>query len=878
MNLRNKTILLLAPLIIIPILTVGFVSLDKLHKTALNRLTTHTTTLLDQISRHTITSERIAKANLRILSKHHLLKQYSLPEDESMRYELLLPYILTLFENLQVNMPGYLEVKFIRLDGFEDAYWSSGKFKNVNESIAKEWYYNELLKLKDNEKSFVILDENTGEHALLVVRKMFARSNAVNAYDPQLELRGYLAVLLSLADLKSEVNQNIIGETGFLSVINADGKPLLEPDTIESDVVKNTLKSLIGKIAVEKGNETSNININNNVVFASWRELVAGMKLIAVLPEKDLINDSYELGQTVLIITVLAMLAAVFLVLASLRYLILRPIDSLSQAVTKMKNGALDVEININHDDEIGHLAQTFSDMSKSLKQSHDTLHLSHQRLLLQREHTPLAIVEWNTSFECIDWNPAAEYIFGFSKNEVIGHNITDKIFPESVNKKVNEVWDELIANVGGTHRISKNITKNGNTILCEWHNTSLLDEDGCVIGVASLVDDITERQQNEERLRQSQKMDAIGNLTGGIAHDFNNMLGVILGFSELLKYSLNNASSEQIKYCDEIMAAGERAKKLTSQLLEYSRKAPSSEVETHINDLLQNMQHMLEKILTPRIKLIFDLNDSLWPVLLDKDRTENAIINICINAMYAMPSDGVLRIHTNNIKLNKSDSQAIDAPPGDYVMISICDTGTGMSQEVQDKIFDPYFTTKGTDGTGLGMSQVYGFVEQSGGKILVSSELNHGTCIEIYFPRAMEFDNNAQEKVKNDIFDLPSGDETILVVDDEEALLELSDEILTTFGYTVLRAACAEEALEVLKKYSVDLMLTDVIMPGIDGYQLATEVEKLYPNIKIQIASGFSDERKMNLINNTLHQQRLNKPIKAKTLLVTVRHRLDEK
>ena len=288
-------------------------------------------------------------------------------------------------------------------------------------------------------------------------------------------------------------------------------------------------------------------------------------------------------------------------------------------------------------------------------------------------------------------------------------------------------------------------------------------------------------------------------------------------------------------------------------------------------------MQHMLEKTLTHRIKLEFELEESLWPILLDKTRLENAILNMCINAMHAMPDGGTLTLGASNVHFEDLDIQNIDIAPGDYVLLSVSDTGIGMSQEIQQKIFDPFFTTKGIKGTGLGLSQVYGFTQQSSGSIQVYSAQGHGTRIVIYFPRYQEVEISRIGKNISDPAALPSGRETILVVDDEVALLDLTEDILINYGYTVLRAENAEQALEILKSQPVDLLFSDVIMPGMDGYQLANEVEKCYPKIKIQMTSGFSDEHDINLINDELHQQRLHKPFSSEQLLKRIRKLLDE-
>jgi len=387
----------------------------------------------------------------------------------------------------------------------------------------------------------------------------------------------------------------------------------------------------------------------------------------------------------------------------------------------------------------LGGIATDITDRVKA----EESLKLSQQRLLLHREQSPVGIIEWNTNFELIEWNPAAQKIFGYSTDEILGRHITDTILPKSAEEEVNKVWQALLDKTGGRHSINENMTKDGRTILCEWHNTPLIDDDGNVIGVSSLVEDITEKQKNETNLRHTQKMDAIGKLTGGIAHDFNNMLAVILGFSELIDKNINNNDPKLDKYNSQIQRAAERAKSLTSKLLDFSRKTPSSSEEADVNQLLIESRHMLEKTLTPRIKLNLNFGESIWSIYIDKSRLEDAILNICINAMHAMPEGGELNIATRNTTLSNSEINSMDIKAGEYVELTIADSGIGMDEQLQQKIFDPFFTTKDTQGTGLGLSQVYGFVKQSQGGITVSSELGEGTQFSLYFPRYTESETN---------------------------------------------------------------------------------------------------------------------------------------
>lgn len=504
-----------------------------------------------------------------------------------------------------------------------------------------------------------------------------------------------------------------------------------------------------------------------------------------------------------------------------------------------------------------------------------DSLRISQQRLLLHREQSPVGVIEWNTAFEFLDWNPAAEKIFGFTRDEVKGHHITEKILPDSARLAVDKIWEELLANRGGTYSLNENTTKDGRTILCEWHNTPLVDHHGKVIGVTSLVEDVTTRQYDEEKLRHGQKMDALGSLTGGIAHDFNNALGIILGYAELLHKSVSG-NPDTLEYINEIIQAGERSKNLTSKLLAFSSRNAETSEKTDINQLLQSSRNMLEKTLTPRIGLRLELDPKLWSVYLDKNSFEDAILNMSINAMHAMPNGGSFVLSTSNVELTSADVETMDLSAGEYVSLTLADSGIGMSDEVCRKVFDPFFSTKGMKGTGLGMSQVYGFVQQSDGAISVHSAPGHGTRITIYFPRLNSAtDSSAQTASQKSIPNLV-GNETILVVDDESAIRELARLILKRKGYRVILAENGKQALEFLSQETVDLLLSDVIMPEMDGHQLAQQVLREYPQVKIQLMSGYNDMLNSDLVGRKLDLEQLNKPFNAKSLLSQIRKLLD--
>lgn len=507
-------------------------------------------------------------------------------------------------------------------------------------------------------------------------------------------------------------------------------------------------------------------------------------------------------------------------------------------------------------------------------KKMEDEIHSSEQHLKLYREQAPMATIEWNPDFQVVDWNKAAEAMFGYTVDEVKGRNFADIMLPDSAIVDVKQIWKDLMAKTGGTLSINENITKDGRTILCEWHNTPLKDETGKVIGAASIVQDITERIQQEEQLNRSQKMDAIGKLTGGIAHDYNNMLGVILGYSELLEENLHD-NPELYKYIQEIHHAADRGSKLTAKLLSFTRKKSHDEESLIINRLLQYEKDMLEKTLTARIKLRYELDDELWPVLLDSSELEDVIINLSINAMHAIDGNGDLTIKTNNVALKEVEAQSLGLVAGEYVQISFTDTGRGMNESTRLKMFDPFYSTKGDKGTGLGLSQVYGFVQRSKGSISVTSQLGKGTELRLYIPRNNISTSSVQSENKELTDDL-NGTEVIMVVDDEEALRNLTSIVLTEHGYKVICANDGKQALEILEKKSVDLLLSDVIMPEMDGFQLAKVVNEKYPAIKIQLASGYTDNRESEYKKETWYNEILYKPIHGKTLLLRIRELLN--
>ncbi|MCW9048500.1 MAG: PAS domain-containing protein [Gammaproteobacteria bacterium] len=458
-------------------------------------------------------------------------------------------------------------------------------------------------------------------------------------------------------------------------------------------------------------------------------------------------------------------------------------------------------------------------------------------------------------------------------KKLLIG-NLIDEVLPEHAAMEVHSALIETAKNgysQGQIIQLKKNQTNH-------WFelSTALKPSKTPLKHFIMLSRDITTRVETEQQLRRSQKMEALGKLTGGIAHDFNNMLGIVVGYAELLQEKLTDNKS--ILYASNIIQAGERAKMLTSKLLDFSRKRTPVAHTTNINELILQNQHMLEKTLTAKITLKLDLIDQIWPVFVDPQMLTDSILNLSINAMHAMPDNGTLTFKTNNVNISQTDVTKLSLKMGEYVQLTISDSGSGMSPQVKELIFEPFFSTKGENGTGLGLSQVYGFTQQSKGLITVDSIENKGSTFTIYFPHYIKNHESEQLDIKNTTNAENKGHETILIVDDEPALLELIKDILYAQGYNVFCAENGEAALKVLNNESIDLVLTDMIMPKMDGNQLITEMKKNYPHIKILIASGFNEHQSNDYINNDLFENQLKKPYKSHELLNKIRSLLDPK
>lgn len=368
-----------------------------------------------------------------------------------------------------------------------------------------------------------------------------------------------------------------------------------------------------------------------------------------------------------------------------------------------------------------------------------------------------------------------------------------------------------------------------------------VFDEQGQITSVVELRTDISERVQLEEQFFQAQKMEAIGRLAGGVAHDFNNMLSVILGFAEMARVKAPQ-DGELAEYIDEILKAGARSTDLVRQLLAFSRKQTAQPQIVDCNAILANSRKMLKRLVGEDIEVRFNPTPDLWKVMIDPTQLDQIIVNLTVNSRDAIPGVGVLSIVTDNFFLDEEYCQThAYASSGEYVLLQVSDTGCGMTKEILTQIFEPFFTTKKRgQGTGLGMSTIYGIVKQNNGIINVYSEVGHGTTVKIYFPRK-EGDTTVASDKQGSVS--VQGHETLLIVEDDPAILRICRTILTSFGYTVILEKDPRAAIELAARQSTafDLLLTDIIMPHMNGMELRLAVEQFYPDIKTLFMSGYT-------------------------------------
>jgi PAS domain S-box-containing protein len=522
-------------------------------------------------------------------------------------------------------------------------------------------------------------------------------------------------------------------------------------------------------------------------------------------------------------------------------------------------------------------------------QQAHDELLKSERRYRrLIEAVVDYAIFQLDPAGHVTTWNPGAQRIKGYDPEEIIGQHFSRFYTPEDIQLGVPKLALAEAAKQGRFEAEGWRMRKDGSRFWASVVIDRITDEAGELVGFAKVTRDVTERKQAQDELQQvqqqllaSQKLEAVGQLSGGIAHDFNNLLMIVLGNLETAeRNSRDLAGSVNLqRSLANAKRGAQRAAALTSRLLAFSRRQALDPRPINLNIFLNGLQEFLQRTLGESIEVQTVGSAGLWSIEADANHLESAIINLGINARDAMPDGGKLTVEAVNVAADEDYCRVNpELSPGQYVIICVTDTGTGMTADVLDHAFEPFFTTKEPgQGTGLGLSQVYGFVKQSGGHVKVYSEVGQGTSIRMYFPRyygdARPANGDTDELV-------PESEkvETILVVEDDADLRAYVSELLRDLNYRIFTASSAQAALTILlqEEPKIDLLLTDVVMPGINGRELGRRAQQARPGIKILFMTGYSR-------NAVVHQGRLDagvelleKPISQAKLALRVREMLD--
>lgn len=556
----------------------------------------------------------------------------------------------------------------------------------------------------------------------------------------------------------------------------------------------------------------------------------------------------------------------------------LRPSEGLSSEICrhrKKDGNTIDVEITSHPLLFRGRQAELVlaQDITEQ-KKNQERLRQSEERFAKAFRSSPIAITISSTlDSRYVDVNDAFLHMTGYGREEVIGRTADElRVWLESAERVA--LIQQLAKSGMVTAFPAKFKTRSGDIRLTEVSAELIeLDRVPCVLAITR---DCTEAKRLEEQFRQAQKMEAIGRLAGGIAHDFNNMLSVIIGYSELLQEGFETGPAR--RGIDQIKTAAERAASLTRRLLAFSRQQVLSLRILNLNAVVENLSKMLRHMIGEDIELVFTLGSSLGNVRADLVQVEQIIMNLAVNARDAMPQGGKLIIETCNADLDATFASSHPSVRlGSYVLLAVSDTGCGMDESTMLRIFERFFTTKGPGkGTGLGLSMVHGVVNQSGGSIWVYSKPGKGTTFKIYLPRVDEAPTVEPSKAA---VTTARGSETILVVEDEEALRVLVAGFLQSSGYTVLQASEGQEGIKRAKEHGdVDLLMTDVVMPGMSGSELASAIRPFFPHLKLLYMSGYTSDLIAQHGVLETDATLLEKPFTKESLLTKVRMVLESR
>lgn len=715
---------------------------------------------------------------------------------------------------------------------------------------------------------------------------------ALEAWKPN--TLGTIAAWLNWSELVDFVNSVSIQEgqkqsrNAYAMLINRDGLALSQPFFEEKPVMfrDNFVKS--GMRAAQKASqgesgysiETGHFGTPDFIGYApssgyrdfkgfGWSVLVFQNAAEVLSPIRAI---KFHTAAVSLLVVVAAGIVALFFATG-----ISRPIEKLAEFTRAVGRGDFSYSAAVRSQDEVGTLAASFNEMISNIKKVKT-------ELTTARDFTDNVIKSLADSLVVLDINgriksanPAVRSILGYEEKEIQGLS-ADFLFTEE--HRNDKSFIEMIVKGEGNNLEVEYRAKDGSPVPVLFSSAALKDTFGKFQGTVMIARDMRQYKSLQSKFLEAQKMDAIGRLAGGVAHDFNNMLTVINGYSEDILRGKGSPDAIPRKV-GEVLKAGRRATRLVAQLLSFSRRQNSKPTIIDINQSIQGLDKMLRLITGASIELVALPVQNIWPVKVDAGQFEQVVTNLSVNARDAMPNGGKLVLQTFNVQLEAVQTNLHEGmKPGDYVLLEVKDSGTGMTEEVKKRIFEPFFTTKPKGkGTGLGLATCFDFVKESGGFIEVETAVGKGTSFKLYFPKA---EGKAQNAVDAEVpEDLPRGSETVLLVEDEDLVRQFTQRILSDYGYKVITAMSSERAIKASEEYQdskIDLLLTDVVMPGMDGRELAAVLREKIPGLKVILMSGYVEDESFEEKIAGKGFAFLQKPITAGILTIKIREVLGVK
>ena len=709
--------------------------------------------------------------------------------------------------------------------------------------------------------------------------------------DEQSHPQGLIGAGISLQYIQKIAQELQAGETGYGFIVSKDGTFIFHPNANfimrhKITELEDTSIQVLGARMILGGSGMFRYSYEDQAMVAFYQPIpIAGCSVATVLPEAELFAPAIRM------IKVLASITFVFIVLVVVALLLAmqsltRPLQSLASRAQEISLGNLEVPaLEIKSHDELGRLSQAFNIMTANLQTTMLGLRQSEDKYRSIFENSLLGIMQTSLDGIMLNANPSMVRMLGYESLEAMKEGLTDIQTQLYVNPDERDEIISLLLEHGKVEGREVQFFQRNNTIIWVTMNVALIrDSIGDPVRLESLVTDISDRKTAElERkvlqgqLVQAQKLEAVGKLAGGVAHDFNNMLSVIIGNTELALIKIDKVDPFYKTFVD-IRKAAEHSANLTRQLLTFARRQAVAPKVIDLNEVLSEMLDMLRRIIGEDIELLQTPSSGLWPVNIDPDQAGQILANLCVNARDAVDGVGKIVIEMKNVSFDEASyANFSDCQPSDYVCLSVRDDGCGIDQETLSHIFEPFFTTKEIDkGTGLGLATVYGIAKQNGGFIDAQSEVGFGTTFKLYLPRYKGDVNQSQPRKLQQV--IACGHETVLLVEDELALLQMGKDMLEEIGYQVLAANTPKDAIRIAEEHlgKIHLLLTDVIMPKMNGRDLAALLVATQPELKCLFMSGYT----ANIITNQGVLDKdvsfLQKPFSIQELAVKIRENLD--